>query len=1074
MYIFNTNDFYRKKSNISNFVKTLGVMAILSVLNAGALFAQGITVNGIVSDASDGSTLPGVTVVVKGTSQGTIANANGAYTITVPDENSVLVFSFLGYAAQEILVGTQRTINLTMFEDAQALDEVVVVGYGTIRRSHLTGAVEHVDGRLLENRSVPTMTQALQGRVAGVNISTSNGAPGTDQNVNIRGYTGLSGIGSGNMAGPLIVIDGVQGGNLSNIDMNDVESLSFLKDAASAAIYGSSAPYGVIIVTTKRGRQGKPIINYNNNFGFSHAINLPKYANSLDFANAFNEVAANSGWSSPKYSDEVIGRIKDYQAGRLTEQTLKDPNADSYYSWDMAHANNDWFDIFFKNASFSQQHNISASGATDASTYYVGLGYTEQEGMFNFADDVYKRYNARVNLSTNLTPWLTFGARSAFSRGYINTPTNYANISGGGLDYARDYFHQLGRTYPTVPLKYPNGTYSEGSGVLIFTEGGRRIRTTDNGTLTGEFVIKPLPGWDITANYTFAGTYYNETNHRKTFYLTRPSGAQVPRGGSTPNSIFRRMERNQRHTVNAFTSYNFAYKDHSFRALVGFTQELIDNLRLDAQNTALISDEVPMIRQTTGVVSATDEASQLAIRGTFGRLAYNYQEKYLVEFTGRYDGSSRFTSENRMKFYPGISGAWVASRENFWEPIRQQVNQFKLRASYASLGDHAFVTGFYPFYPSMGNRAPGHGDNNWQFGSSGNLREANFWQPGLTNMDITWITVNTLSLGFDVLALNNRLSFSFDWYNRNAKDFATTGATYPAIIGAGAALANNAEIETKGFEITTGWRDRVGEVSYGVHLVLSDYVGKVIKFEGNPTKLINNHYAGRTQGEIWGYETVGLFNDPAVLANANQSIIHANWFLGDVHYRTFSEDGRLTNGSSTVDDPGDQRVIGNNTPRYSFGLTLNAEWKGFDATMFIQGVGKRDMMFADNANFFWGFAGDDWQSAYFTAHADRWTPDNPDGYFPRAYFNTNKNRRSQTRYIQDASYLRLKNLQLGYTLPKGITDVVNSQRARVFVNIENLATFTRLMKIIDPEIVNSEGKVYPLRRTWAFGINVSF
>ena len=1067
MKVFNGSSLISSRKKIKVAVTSF----VLIVCNIMTLHSQNIGISGRVTDETD-EALVGVNVRVKGTTTGTSTDIHGEYALNVPDSDATLVFSYIGFVTQEVVVGNRQTIHVVLVEDMAVLDEVVVVGYGTQKKVNLTGAVEQISGERLENRSVPTLTQALQGTVANLNISTSNGAPGTAQSINIRGYTGLNAMGS-----PLVVIDGVQGGSISNINMNDVESISVLKDAASAAIYGSSAPYGVLIVTTKRGRAGKPLISYNNNFGLSQPVNLPSYVNSLEFAEAFNEVGENSKFTAKLFNDDVIQRIKDYQAGKITDQTIKSPASDDWYSWNAAHANNDWYDIYFKKSSFSQQHNVSVSGANESSAYYAGLGYTQEDGLYNWANDVFRRYNARVNLSSNLNKWLTFGFRGAFSRSNTDVPAIYSTISGG-TSYSYDYFHQLGRTYPTVPLKNPDGHYSEGSGVLNFTEGGRRKETTDNAALTGELIIRPLQGWDITANLSYNGDYIENSNHRKTFYIVRPSGATIARSGTTPNYLERNMYKNQKYTVNAFTSYEKSLGDnHYFKALVGFTQELYDRLRVVASNDNLYSDEIPSLAMTFGTNrNGSDEISQLAIRGAFGRINYNYKGKYLLELNGRYDGTSRFMKDVRFKFYPGISGAWLPSKESFWRPLEEYVNMLKLRVSYASLGDQAFTNDYYPFYPSLGSNAPTN--TRWLFGST---RESAVWQPGLVNYDLTWITVNTIGWGADLSSLNNRLNISFDWYKRNAKDFAGPGASLPALLGTGAPNVNNAEIETKGFEITLGWKDRVGKLSYGANFVLSDYIGKVVKYEGNKERLINNYYAGRTQGEIWGFETVGLFKNQAEIDAADQSYLNANWYVGDVHYKTFSPDGKLGIGKNTVDDSGDRRVIGNSTPRYSYGLNLFADREGIDLSIFLQGIGKRDVMFADNSNYFWGFVNSEWQTSYFTAHTDRWTENNPNGYYPRAYFNTNKNRQAQTRYLQNAAYLRIKNLQLGYTLPKEILDIVKFQKARVFVNVENIATFTKLMKIIDPEIIStsnmgttSDAKVYPLRRTWACGVNVTF
>ncbi len=1026
-------------------------------------------ITGIVVDET-GEPVIGANVVEKGTTNGLITDAEGHFSIQV-NPNATLTISYIGYTTQDIAVGNRTSLNITLAEDTQVLNEIVVVGYGVQKKVNLTGAVSQIGGERLENRSVPTLTQALQGTVANLNISTPNGSPGKSQDINIRGYTGINiddnGTKSNVSGSPLIVIDGIQGGDLSTINMNDVESISVLKDAASAAIYGSSAPFGVILITTKKGKSGKPAISYNNNFGFAQPINLPHYVNSLDFALAFNEVDKNSNMA-PMFDDDVIQRIKDYQAGKITDETMKNTSSDNWLSWNTANANNDWFDIYFKNFSFSQQHNLGVSGGTENSNYYAGIGYNQQDGLYNWANDVYKRYNVRANLSSNLTKWITFNFRSAFSRAETDVPFSYSGFTGSD-DFSYGYFHQLGRTFPTVALKNPDGNYSESSGVLTFTDGGRSKATTDNATLTGELVLNLMPGWKATVNYTYDGTYYEDSKHKKTFYITKPSGAKEARGGTTPNSIERNMYKNQHHTVNAFTSYEKTIKDHYFNVMLGFTQELYDKLKMKGSNDNLYTDGVPMLSMTYGSNrSVSDEASQLAIRGGFGRINYNYKEKYLLELNGRYDGTSRFLEDVRYKFYPGVSAGWVISRELFWEPIQSYVNSFKVRGSYASLGDQSFTSNYYPFYPSLGNNAPT--GTNWIFSGG---RESSFWQPGLVNYNLTWITTNTLGFGTDMSFLKNRLNFSFDWYRRHAKDFVSFGEKLPAILGTTAPRVNDAETETIGFEISMGWKDKIGKVSYGASVVLSDYTGKILKYN-NPSRLISDMwYDGMTMGEIWGYETVGLFKDQAEIDATDQSYLNANWYVGDVHYKDLNGDGKINIGENTVDNPGDRKIIGNSTPRYSFGINLNAEWNGFDATIFMQGVGKRDMMFAEGANYFWGFTSE-WQSAYFTEHTDRWTETNPNGYFPRAYFDNAKNRKAQSRYLQDASYLRIKNLQLGYTIPRTWTERISLQKARFFVNIENLATFSKLMKIVDPEIVNTEAKVYPLKRTWAFGVNVTF
>ena len=1043
------------------------------IIVAPMVMLQGITITGTVIDNA-GEPLPGVNVVVKGTNIGVISNANGKYSITAPNNDATLVFSFVGYTVKEVAVAGQQIIDITLSEDVSLLEEVVVVGYGSVKKTNLTGAVGYVDSKQLENRAVPTLGQALQGKVAGLNIISKNGMPGAEQTINIRGYTGL-----GKMASPLLVIDGVQGGSLNDIEMNDVESISFLKDAASSAIYGSSAPYGVILVTTKKGRVGKPTITYNNNFGFSKPINLPHWKNSEEFADIYQKAERNT-FSRDFFSPAVLKRIKDYRAGTLKTETQPLASADNWEVRFDGNADNDNFDYYFNKVAFSQRHNIGVSGATESTNYYVGLGYTSQEGMLTVGNETDQRYNARVNVTTDLTKWLSFSARTSFSRAHQNMPAHYGGLYGGsidGVDYSYQLFHSIGREYPNWPRYQPDGNIAEFTYLIGFVQGGRQNRYTDNSSLTGEFVVKPLPGWEITGNYTYANKSYEHINHASTFYATMPSGALKIRENQGDNSYYRNMDKTQDFVTNIFTTYQKSMGDHFFSGTLGFVQHLTDFSRIRAMRTKLISDEVPSLSLAQGTTTLIDNKWEHAQRGAFGRIQYNFKEKYLLEVNGRYDGTSKYMKDYRMKFYPGVSAAWTMSRESFWEPLTDHVNMFKLRASYASLGNQTY-TGLYDFYPGLKLNVPT--DTNWLF--SGNSREISFRAPDLVNYAVTWVTTTTLDFGFDIGALNNRFELTFDWYRRLEKDFIGVAGEYPALLGTSPPGENNTDIETKGWEISIGWRDRIGEFSYGANFKLWDYQGTVLKFP-NPNKTLNRLHDGQSIGEIWGWETVGIIKteQEAEQCRKTQRIFHANWDIGDIQYKNNGE--VLTRDKNTRNEPGDQILLGNVTPRFHFGFNLNAEWKGFDASVFLQGIGKRDVMFHYASNYFWGCTGwGSYQSSVFTVHDFYDKDTNPNGYLPRPTF-TYKNGQPQTRYLQSGAYMRLKNLQLGYTIPKSVTDKIKCQKARIFVNGENLITFTKLLEIVDPEILDvnfwdeynsSSGKAYPLRRIWSFGLNVTF
>lgn len=1023
--------------------------------------------SGFVKDIH-GEPIIGASVIVKGTTNGIISGMNGEFSLSNVKKGDIIEISFIGFSTQDI-VWKGQPLHITLKEDTEVLDEVVVVGYGSMKKENLTGSVAQLSGETLENRPVSNITQALQGTVANLNISSSNGgAPGETMSINVRGYTGFGLNDDGTMAtksqSPLIVIDGIQGGDLNSINMEDVESISVLKDAASTTIYGSSAPYGVIIITTKKGKKNsKATITYNNNFGMSQPINLPQMMNSLDFANLYNEAADNAGVARP-FTEENLQRIRDYQAGIMKDETIANPSgADEWLTW-TGNANNDWFDIWFKDLSFSQQHNVGISGGTDKSNYYVGLGYNQKDGMYAYGDDKYRRYNARVNLSTDLTKWLTFSVRSAYSRATTDSPNTYSGKTGG------NYMHQIARKWPTAPLLNPDGYYSYPSDIRLQEEGGRTKDNRDIVNLTGELVITPLPGWNITANYTYEGTYRENSSHLKTLYVTNPSGSRSPYSGTTPNSFSRDSYKNQHHVVNMFSSYEKQLGKHYFKVMLGYTQELYDNLQQKSSNSFLYSDDLPSLSLTYGKTPSTsDIATQLAIRGGFGRINYNYKEKYLLELNGRYDGTSRFLKEVRYKFYPGVSAAWVISKENFWNPILPYMNQLKLRVSYGSLGDQGFTSNYYPFYPKMGIKAPT--GSNWLFPDG---RAAYVSYPGLINPDLTWVTTNTLDFGIDMSFLSNRLNIEFDWYKRSAKDFVGPSEVLPSIIGATSPQKNNSAMETKGFELTVGWKDHIRDFNYGVSFVLSDYQSRITEYP-NPTGLNTTWYEGRKVGDIWGYETAGIFQSEEEIASApKQTDIYAIWSPGDIRYKDLNGDGEITWGDNTLANPGDKKVIGNTTPRFSYGVTLNADWKGFDFSIFFQGVGKRDAWVG--SNIFWGIVGSQWQSSVLTTHSDRWTKDNPNGYFPKYYLSDEimpKNTQTQTRYLQDASYMRIKNLQLGYTFPKNWIHKLSLEKLRVYMSVDNLATFTDMIETIDPEFSASDGKLYPLQRTWSFGVNVT-
>jgi TonB-linked SusC/RagA family outer membrane protein len=1057
------------------------ILLLLLCLSPALLLAQNLTISGTVRDGS-GEVLVGVSVVVKGSTTGVLSGAMGDYTVQAP-ANATLVFSYLGMATREEPVDGRERIDVSMSEDSKNLEEVVVVGYGSVKKANLTGAADQLKGEVLESRPITSVAQALQGTLANLNVSvatgadaTGGGAPGAKMSFNIRGVTGLDGTSGTTSASPLFVIDGVQGGDINSVNTDDIESISVLKDAASAAIYGSNAPYGVVIVTTKKGKKNaKPSVTYGANLGWSSAINLPTMLSSVEWAKIYNEANRNANGKDYPFD---MGRIEGYANGTITTTTIKSPtDINRWASYDNGYGNDniDWFKVFYKDWAFSQQHNVGVSGGAEDVTYYIGLGYLQKDGMYAYGNDSYNRYSVRSNLSSSITKWLSANLRAAFTRGITDTP------SGASKDavYVGGYTHEIARRWPIVPLYNPDGRISEASGILQMTDGGRNTTTDNTVNLTGELVIAPLKGWETTLNYTFSGNHIANENNALHMTAYGPDGDYSVR---ETDALNRTNERYEQQTINAFTSYERELDKHYLKGMVGFAQEAysIYNLTSNSGSGHLYVVDVPALSTIyDNTPSNGEEKARYASRGLFGRLNYGYAEKYLLELNGRYDGASRFQRDVRFKFYPGVSGAWVISREDFWSrDMEARVNLLKLRASYGSLGDQGFLgSDYYPFFPKLNTTAST--STKWLFS---NNRYNNISYPPLVNTALTWVTSTTIDVGLDVGALGNRLTAAFDWYRRSSDDLVGPAEQLPAVLGATAPKANNASLLTTGFELTLSWRERIWEVSYGARATLANSKSVVKKYP-NENKAIDGWYSGAVVGDIWGYVTEGYFTqqeldaDPK-LGDRQAEISSRAWNPGDIRYADLNGDGLVTQGDRTLNSHGDLKIIGNNTPRYTYGLMLDAAWRGFDVSCFFQGVGKQEVwMNGETNNYFWGIIGDEFQSSLFTIHRDRWTESNPNGYFPKYYLSAEnaKNTKPQTKYLQDASYLRFKNLQLGYTFPKQLLERVSIAKLRVYVSGENLLTLTKLPHTIDPEFANTRaGKVYPLQQTWSCGVNLTF
>ncbi len=832
------------------------------------------------------------------------------------------------------------------------------------------------------------------------------------------------------------------------------------------------------MITTKSGKEGKTRINYNNDFRWTSPIKLPHMMDSYTYALYFNEAAANAGQGA-KFSDEVLDRIIKYQRGEIDYGTIPEPTGDRWQYYTGSNANTDWFKEHYKSAAFAQQHNLSASGGSEKNQFYVSVGYLDQGGLGRHTHDDLQRYTFTGKTTAALTEHIKLNTNTKFIRQDFEKATHMSDL----------FYHNIARRWPTVPVKDPNGYYTEPSEINQLEEGGRTNDQDDWLYLQGQLVITPLKNWNIYAegNYRIRNYHYHSDVLPAYAHDVQGNPFPIAVGWSSPGytSVYEYNRKDNFFNSNIYSDYEFSISDnHNFKIMAGFNSELQKYRTIGASRSNLITPSLPTIDTATDDSKATEGQYQhWATAGFFGRLNYNYKERYLLEVNGRYDGSSRFIGSKRWNFFPSVSAGWNIAKEDFWT-FDDLIQMFKVRVSYGDLGNQN-THNWYPFYPIMPVNV---NSGSWLINGE---RPTVASAPGLVSSLLTWEHVKTWDIGIDVAFLQNRLNINFDYYNRITYDMVGPAPKLPATLGTSVPRINNADMKSWGFELEALWRDRIGDLSYSVRAVLSDDQQKVTKYP-NPTNDLGQWYKGRKVGEIWGYTTIGLARSQeemdAHLSNVNQSTMGSKWQAGDIMYADLDGNGEVNSGSYTTDNPGDLSIIGNSSPRYRFSIDLSCEYKDFDVRLFFQGVGKRDWM--PNGSYFWGATGNMWQAAGFREHMDFFRDENSvmvkagiadvnkDAYFPRPYFDNGKNTYTQTRYLQNASYLRLKNVQIGYTLPLDLITRIGISKARFFVSGENLLTFTKMFDAFDPESVGlsgwNDGKTYPLSKVISCGLNINF
>ncbi|MGM0507312.1 MAG: SusC/RagA family TonB-linked outer membrane protein [Bacteroidota bacterium] len=1052
------------------------------------------TVVGRVVDADSGDPLPGVNIIVMGSEEatgsviGAQSDLEGNYSVEVPEGLETLAFTYIGYQRLEVPIQGRNEINVQLAQDVELLEDVVVVGYGTQRRANLTGSLETISGADISSRPAPQTGQLLQGHSPSmlVSMSARGGEPGADQNFSLRGVGSISGDNS-----PLVLVDGIEM-DMNLVDPSTIEDITILKDASASAVYGSRAAFGVILIQTKQGGNRPARVTYNNITSANVPYYVPSMLDSYTYATVFNQAQGNAGLGHI-FGPDQVDRIKGYMDG--TYDSPYDPNQPPFNHWRGRWDGNDnvnWPQEFFTDYSIQQKHTVNIDGGNETTQYYTSVGFQDQPGILNWGNDSYKRYNLIGNVTTQATDWAKFD----FSARYTNTETDRAN--GGVWGDRSGYWMHINIMWPTTPYQNLDGSFGNPI-VVALRDGGRIVRDQSNSRFTLGTELEPIDGWTTNIRYN----YTNRTG--STVNEMYPVTTQIPNGttgniGFPQNSIYQQLRTGHYSVLTAYTQYEQEIEEHYFSAMGGFERDYDYNRWVSGEAGDVISMDVPAFSTALGNTEIDDTINHWATQGFFGRLNYNYDERYMVEVSARYDGSSRFEEGQRWGLFPSASVGYNISREEFWEPIKPYVNMLRLRASYGSLGNQSLRPPSIAYSGQSYTEVHDPNAANYLYLEEipvsqqlGRIMDGTrpFYAdiPAIRSEYLTWETVTTTNLGFELSTLDDRLLVEFDWYNRITDDMMGPSIELPSLLGASAPRANNAKLETKGFELSVAWRDMIGEVFYNARLSLGDSKTTILEYV-NETGNVHTWYADKQYGDVWGLTTGQIMQDASdVNEMADQSYYHNNWGPGDIMYRDLDGDGVIDPGNSTLEDHGDLSIITNTSPRYQISFTGEMNWRSWDFSMFWQGILDQPFIPQSGSEFYWGHTNSPASAIFLedSHHLDYWRPSdetnflgsNTDAYLPKPYFGSerNKNMQTQTRFIENARYFRLKNLQLGYTLPSSVTDRTPLENLRIFFSGENLLTIQSLPKAFEPEGMiasNAMMRTYPISRMLSLGLSVTF
>ena len=1057
---------------------------------------QSGTISGKVVDEK-GEPLPGASIVVKELNKIVQSNPDGTFKVDVPAGIYNVQVSFISYTT--VLLGKivvkdseNTTLNVTLKGETGSLNEVLVVGFGTQKRENATGSVDQITSKSLENRPITNLTQGLQGLLPNLNLKMMDGKPTQSPSYNIRGTTS---IGQGGSA--LILIDGFEG-DPSLLNPNDVESVTILKDAASAAIYGARGVFGVVLITTKKAEKGRTNISYSSNYAIKSPLQVPDFVtDGYTWAKMFSEAFVNGDGAFPqnanktqKFSQAYLDEFKRRaESGQPYNQIEVNPTTGEYTYY----GSTDYYSELYKKNTSATENNLSVSGGSDKASFLVSGRYLNQDGLFKYNSDDYDMKNIRARGSIQVFPWLSIENNADYSVMNYHNPINVGE--GGGI-----WRNIADEGKPTMPIFNPDGSLTFAAaytvGDFIYGKNGidtrRQVFRNITGLRTNFFNNK----FRVNADFTFRNTNNNIEQKRVQVPYSNTRGVTAYVGTTTNDLLFDQRE-TQYLATNIYAEYENRFgTDHYLKAMAGYNYEQSTYNRIAVQRNGIIFEDATDLNLALGQsISTGGGYEQWAILGGFSRLNYTYKDRYLLEVNARYDGSSKFPANQRYGFFPSVSAGWRINKESFWNVSDKLISDLKLRGSYGSLGNGNIAS--YAFQEIFNVSQSGVILNG--------VRPQTTRIPAVLPDGLTWETSTTSNFGLDLTMLSGRLSFTGDAYIRKTTDMFTFGLTPPAVFGADVPKGNYADLTTRGWEVSVSWNDKIGQSEkpfrYNVRLTLSDNKTKIDKYN-NPDKLLSDYYEGQTLGEIWGYETEGFFIDDADIAShAKQdpqmrASPTGKWFPGDIKLKDLNGDGFINVGENKVGKSGDRKIIGNSAPRYLYGVNLGADWHNWSFSVFFQGVGKQQWYPSTETEMFWGQYNRPYNNIPTFHLGNMWTPENTDAYFPRtmsraASSNTNRTLGvAQTRYLQNVAYVRLKNLQVGYNLPAKWINHIGMRSAKVFFSGENLFTYSPMYKIVKHTIdvenavpsdqdlnsgsTNGDGYNYPLMKSYSFGVNIGF